>query len=126
MPDYRKLDINKIRADLARAVQEQPPLVTSAKALLESLRPELLEMLRVGYSVRDITEKLQQHGVTLKLGTVQFHLRQMRAANKKPRRRSPSKPEAAIQPADKPVPASSDSKPKTTDLFDQSKDEIAF
>ena len=126
MTDYRKLDINKIRADLARAIREQPPLVTSAKALLETLKPELLEMLRVGYSVRDITDRLHQHGIDLKLATIQWHLRQMRAANKKPRRRSPSKPEAAIQPAHMPTPADSESEPRTTDLFHQSEDDIAF
>jgi hypothetical protein len=126
MTDYRKLDIDKIRADLARAARERPPLLTSAKALLEALKPEIAEMLRVGYSARDITEKLHQHGVDLKLGTIQWHLRQMRAATKKPRRRSPPKPEAATQPADMPAPAGSESKVKAADLFGQSEDEIVF
>jgi hypothetical protein len=127
VPDYRKLDLEKLRADLAKAAHERPPLVTGARSLLESLKPELLEMLRVGYTARDITEKINQHGVPLKLATIQWHLRQMRAATKKPRRRSPAaKAEAVAQPADKPAPASSEFKPKTTDLFDKAEDEVAF
>jgi hypothetical protein len=126
VPDYRKLDLEKLRADLAKAAHERPPLVTGAKSLIESLKPELLEMLRVGYTARDITEKMNQHGVPLKLATIQWHLRQMRTSTKKPRRRSPSKPDEAVQPANKPASADSQSKGKPADLFHQTEDEVAF
>lgn len=126
MPDYRKLDLEKLRADLARAARDRPPLLTNAKALLDSLKPELAEMLRVGYTARDITEKLKEHGVDLKLGTIQSHLRQMRLTAKRPRRRATStaRPEAAVQSADKPALARVQQKQKPS-LFDGVEDEVA-
>ncbi|MBW4035309.1 MAG: response regulator transcription factor [Proteobacteria bacterium] len=93
------VDIEKIRAELARAVKERPPLAPTTRALLEALLPEINEMLRVGYTVKDITEKLNHNGVSIKMTTVQQHLRQLRAGDKKPKRKRVTKPEPAALPS---------------------------
>lgn len=98
MPAQR-VDIEKIRAELAKAVKERPPLAPTTRALLEALLPEINEMLRVGYTVKDITEKLNQNGVSIKMTTVQQHLRQLRAGDKKPKRKRIAKPEPAALPS---------------------------
>jgi len=127
MTDYSKLNLEEIRADLAKMAHERPPLPQNARDLLEAFLPELDALLKGGFSVRQITERLNQHGVDLRIATIQWHLRQMRASTKKPRRRSPAaKPEAATQPADKPAPASNESKATAVDLFDQAENEGAF
>ena len=71
--------IQHVKTDLRAAVhQPPPPNLSSAKAIVRAVMPEIERLLRERYSVTAIAVMLRHHGVRIAPGTLRNYIREFR------------------------------------------------
>lgn len=92
-PRYPREKIEQLRERAKNAPDPAPSASVSGRELVQSLASELGQMLKRGYSVRELAEWLNREGVEVSAGTLGGYLKDLRGQRRKgPRRQKPRAP----------------------------------